>query len=241
MIVFDNVTKTLTSGHIRTTVLNEATLSIPTDRRVAIIGHHGSGKTTLIQLIAGILTPTSGAIERHARVSFPVGYAAGFRSQLTMRQNLAHSARLYGADIDEVTAFVSAVTESEDVLDQPLGRLPQQMRLCFAYAVGYAIPFDVYLFDNLIAVGNADFRQKCFAMFEARSQSSGVLIATRDVRVAARHADMGAVISDGKIELYENVKDAISKFESLGEVRAVSNVDPGAESIDDNDDEEEVT
>lgn len=240
MIIFDNVTKTLTSGHIRTTVLDEVTLRIPTDRRVAIIGHHGSGKTTLIQLIAGLLTPTSGSIERHARVSFPVGFAAGFRPQLTMRQNLAHTARLYGADIGEVTGFVAAVTETEDVLDQPLGRLPQQTRLCFAYAVGYAIPFDVYLFDNLIAVGNADFRQKCFAMFESRSQSAGVLIATRDVRVAARHADMGAVINEGKIELYENVKDAIAMFESLGEVRAVNNIDPNAEAIDDID-EEEVT
>lgn len=221
MIVLDNVTKILSVGQIRTSVLVDVSVTLPTDRRLAILGHHGSGKTTLIQLIAGLLSPTSGVIERYARISFPVGFNGGFRQRLSLRQNIAHAARLYGADVDEVTHFVTAVSNSQSALEEPLVSLPQQMRNCISYALGYAIPFDTYLFDNTIWTGDHEFREKCEAMFESRARSAGMILATRNVQMAARIADMGAILNDRELTLYDNIKDAIAAFKNLGEVQRV--------------------
>lgn len=231
MIVLDNVTKILSVGQIRTSVLVDASVTLPTDRRLAILGHHGSGKSTLIQLIAGLLSPTSGLIERYARISFPVGFNGGFRPRLSLRQNIAHAARLYGADVDEVTHFVTAVTNTQAALEEPLAGLPQQMRNCIFYAIGYAIPFDTYLFDNTIWTGDQEFREKCEAMFESRAQSSGMILATRNVQMAARVADMGAILNDRELTIYEDIKEAVAAFKSLGEVQRVGQYvragDPG--------------
>ncbi len=233
MIDFSGVTIQLDAGKTRNVILDNASVVLPTDRKLALLGHHGCGKSTVIQAIAGMIAPVEGRISRYARVSFPVGFAGGFNPALTLRQNLRHLATLYGADVQEITEFIVQVSITDQFLDEKLSTVPREIRSNFCFAAGYAIPFDVYLFDNHIAVGDPGFRERCFAMWHARAQNSGMILATRDVRVARRWADIGAIIDRGKVTLYPDLESAIDQFSQLEPVRETYNQLQAEEDVED--------
>jgi capsular polysaccharide transport system ATP-binding protein len=215
MIHLEKVTSLLSAGQIRTRVLDQVTATLPTDRRFMLLGRHGAGKTTVIRLLAGLLEPTSGDISRYARVSFPVGFIGGFRPLMTVRQNLAYTAVLYGADPTEVVAFVAQVTRGGHMLDEIFGKLPQQFRLAFCYAVSYAIPFDVYLIDNFLSIGDDQFRKTCEAMFYERVKAAGFILATRNVELAKRIGDSCGILHAGRLVVYEDFEEGLWTFEKL--------------------------
>jgi capsular polysaccharide transport system ATP-binding protein len=215
MIRFDGVSAALIAGKIRTEVLENVSVTLPSDRRVVLLGRHGSGKSTVIRLIAGLMIPEKGQISRFARVSYPVGYTGGFTQQLTARRNITHAAELYGADPAEVISYVDAVASMGPALDEPVGRLPHRYRVRFSYALSYALPFDVYLIDEMLAVGDQEFRQKCLAMMTQRSQQAGIILTTRSVNAARRHGDVAGIIHGRGILLYDDFEQAIADYEEL--------------------------
>jgi len=215
MIVFRDVTAVVSSGRIRNTVLENLSLTLPTDESLVVLGHEGTGKTTLIRLLAGAVSPTSGTIERYVRVSYPVGFAGGFKQAMSVRQNISHAALLYGADPDEVVAFVAAASGMEAELHESYGNLPPQLRLKLAYALSYAIPFDVYLIDNRVAMGDNDFRATCEYIFDQRMQTSRFILTTSVPRYAKRFAKKGAILRDRQILLHDDIDRAIWEFERL--------------------------
>lgn len=215
MIRFEGVSAALTAGKIRTQVLEDTTVALPTDRRVVLLGRHGSGKSTVIRLIAGLMLPEKGQISRFARVSYPVGYTGGFMPQLSARRNITHAAELYGADPADVISFVDKVADMGAALDEPVGRLPHRYRVRFSYTLSYALPFDVYLIDEMLVVGDQEFRQKCLAMMAQRSQHAGIILATRAVNAARRYGEVAGIIHERNIVLYDDFEQAIADFEEL--------------------------
>ena len=113
----------------------DVSLDIPTNRRVALLGVAQSGKTTLIQMLAGLMAPSSGTIHRMARLSFPAGYQRGFRMGASVRQNLAFAAQIYDADEGDLFEFVGEVTGLQDLLDAPLKDLAVQERVNLSFAL----------------------------------------------------------------------------------------------------------
>ncbi len=200
-------------------VFSGVDLDIPTDRRVALLGHKNAGKSTLVGLLTGMLKPSSGIIDRRARVSFLAGYQGGFRLTHTGRQNIFFAARAYGADEREVFDFVRTVTDLNGALDKPMRDLSLQTRIGLSYALTYALPFDTYVFDNIVGpVGSdiPDFFHRCRAMFEARALDSGLIISTRNASVAEQYCDCAVVIYDLGLLYFDNVYDAIWFFERNG-------------------------
>jgi len=216
MIHVERVTSAWHSASTSITVLDDVTIELPTSERLAVLGRERSGKTTLIRLLSGLILPTSGIITRYARVSFPAGYMGGYKNALSVRENIAHAARLYGAEVNQVVEFVCELTGLGIALREPYGNVPQLYRQRLAYAVSYAIPFDVYLIDNKIAAGGSEFRRRCEQIFEERTQSSGFILATNTPRYAKRFANKGAILYNGKIVLYNDLERAIWDFDRLG-------------------------
>ena len=215
MIKFDEVGLSLKTGKLQTQILDNVSVTLPSDQVLILLGTHGAGNSTVIKLIAGLLLPDQGSISRFARVSYPVGYTGGFVPQLSARRNIVHAAELYGADPGEVLSFVAQVTEMGEALDEPIARLPAKFRAYFGYALSYALPFDVYLVDTNLAIGDQAFRQRCEAMFAQRTRSAGAVIATRNPRVARRYGTCAALIHERQIVMYDEFETALDDFQVI--------------------------
>ncbi len=215
MIQLNDVTCRIGINNLTATILERATATLPTDKRFVILGHYGSGKSSLIRLLAGLIDPDSGTIKRHARVSFPVGYGGGLKGTITVRENVAFVSELYGADPKEVITFVEQVAGLGDLWDLPLRKVPGPFRVRLTYTLSYAIPFDVYLVDNMVGMGDPEFRAKCEAMFETRAEQSGFILTTRHARYAKRFAEAAGILYRGRLWVFDNVDEAISAYEGL--------------------------
>lgn len=220
MIVLRNLVKSFKTAGGTTVVFDGVDLELPTDRRLAVLGPRGSGKSTLIRLLAGMERPSGGGIERRVRVSLPVGYNQGFLRTISARQNADFFARCFGADADEVVAFVERVTEMGSHFDQPLAEIPGGLRMDFAYALSYAIPFDVYLIDDRPISGSPRFRNICQAMLEERAQTAGILLATSNLIAARRYCEQALVIRDHKLELHTDIVAAVKLMSETVKLQA---------------------
>jgi len=215
MILLDNVGAVLSSGRLRTTVLDSVSVTLPTNDHLVILGREGSGKTTLIRLLAGTVMPTTGTIDRYARVSFPVGFTGGFKGKLSVRENIVHAAYLYDCDADEVLAFVTEVADFHEILRETYVDLPPQLRVKMAYAVSYAIPFETYLIDNRPIAGENEFREKIEYIFEQRMKESGFILLSSTSRHARKYARRVGILHNRQIVLFDDPDRGIWEFERL--------------------------
>lgn len=212
MIRLDNVSFAYQRGRNE---IDGVTIDLPSHRRMAILGGPETGKTTLVGLLAGILDPTSGRIERRAHLSFPAGYNRAFRFASSVRQNMVFAARIYDADPGEVVDFICGILDLREWIDRPMRDLPVRTRLSVAYALTYALPFDTYLFDNIIGPGDPATRDLWRQLYEARTATAGAVVATRQPRVAEAYCDCALVLRRGASPLFfENLRDAIALFEA---------------------------
>lgn len=214
MIILDRLTKSVGPFFKRRHVLSSITIQIPTDRRIALISQTEGDRKVFVELLAGLAKPTSGTISRLAEVSFPVGQLPGFTREHSVRLNVAHVARLYGADVAHTVDIVQQVTDMGKSFDRPYADLPAQLRRALAEAVAFALPFDLYLLadDALGRSGEKGRRRRGHAvsprlLFEARAKTSGMIIPTRDVEYAREVCDLALVLQNGTLELFNDVNE----------------------------------
>jgi capsular polysaccharide transport system ATP-binding protein len=215
MISLKKVTKAYRQGAVTTTVLQDVDLELNINERMAVLGVRGSGKTTLLHLLAGLERPSRGKIERYCSISLPIGYPRAFKPILSCRENAAFLARCYGANVSEVVGFVQEISGIGSEFDVPLRLLPPEPRVRFVFAMGYALPFDVYLIDGTPAAGGTEFREKCLAMLEERSKTAGFLYATSDPRLAKRFCQSGLLIANQRLVYFPDLEEAIWNLNGL--------------------------
>lgn len=211
MIIFDRVDKVLGSGARRRDILADVSLRIPSNRRIAVLGPSVKDKRVFMKLLAGIEFPNSGTIVRNARVSFPVGKVGGFSRDLSVRGNVAHVARLYGANVDEVVEFVRKVLRLGPAYDRPYSEMPARKRQEFSQVLAYSIPFDVYLLgEDVVGMGKRRETSEVFALFEARARTSGMIVATNNASFITEFCELALVIHDGRVLFTKDVQGAIA-------------------------------
>lgn len=214
MIELINVSKHYPTNHGVRQVLDNVSMTIPTDQSIGILGRNGAGKSTLLRLIAGIESPNTGEVIRHVRVSWPIGFAGGFHNNLTGEENMRFVSRIYGVDPAEVADNVRAFAELGDYFDMPLRTYSSGMRARLAFGLSMAIDFEVYLIDEVIAVGDKPFREKCEAILAARRDHSSVIIVSHSMQTIRQFSQRCAVLVDGRLELFENIDEAQRVYEA---------------------------
>lgn len=218
MIQLTNVSKRYPSNAGMRTILHDINLVIHPGERVGIVGRNGAGKSTLIRLISGAEEPTTGTVKRSMSVSWPLAFTGGFHGRLTGLDNLRFICRIYGVDFRDRVAFVEDFTELGSYLHEPVASYSSGMRAKLAFAVSMTIDFDCYLIDEVIAVGDESFREKCKReLFEKRADK-GMLIVSHSHRYLKGTCNRFLLFRDGTIEEYDDfdvVKAEYTKMQGL--------------------------
>ena len=191
-------------------ILFPTSLTIPTDRGVAVLGRNGAGKSTLLRMIAGVEMPDHGRIVRTVSVSWPLGYAGGVSPDMTGRQNVRFIARLNHADEDQVLDYVEDFAELGPYLDEPVATYSSGMRGRLSFGISLAIDFDCYLIDEATSVGDQWFQEKCAQAFAARRRkSAGLLMVSHNPRNIQQYCDVGMVLYRGHLVPFADLDEAV--------------------------------
>lgn len=213
MITLEHVTKSYPGRHGRHTVLKDISIEFPSDKSVGILGVNGAGKSTLLRILSGVEAPDSGTVTRRGRISWPIGFGGGFNASLTGEENCRFVSRIYDEDIDRVTSFAYEFSELGDFFYMPVRTYSSGMRSRLAFGLSMAIDFDCYLVDEVTAVGDRKFNQKCRAAFAQRRERSILLMVSHSMKTIRTYCDRYAVLNNGKIHLYDNLKVAERSYD----------------------------
>jgi capsular polysaccharide transport system ATP-binding protein len=214
-IRFDRVVKYLKTGQGRRWILRDTSFELKRGHSIGILGRNGAGKSTVLRMMCGMEQPNSGTVTRFARVSWPLGLGGSLQGSLTGVENSRFVARIYGAPADEVVAFVRMFSELDRAVDLPVRTYSAGMRARLVFAMSMALEFRCYLIDELTAVGDLRFRQKCEETFAARRASADVIIVSHQMPTIRAFADSVAIIHDGQMLFFDDVDDGIYYYDTM--------------------------
>lgn len=212
MIELRNVTKFYRAEAHKKIILDRVSFTFEPGYSYGLLGVNGAGKSTTLRLISGAQLPNSGSIRRRARISWPLGFASGFHSGLSGRENLKFVARAYGADVRYVIDFVADFAELGDYLDNPVRTYSSGMSARLAFGLSMAIQFDCYLIDEITAVGDVRFQQRCEDIFARRRANADLIVVSHSMETIKSFCDRGIVLVDGRMLYYDNVENAIEMY-----------------------------
>ena len=210
MIRLSGLSKSFHRGGHRTVVADNITCTFPARRSVAGLGRNGAGKSSLLRLIAGTLTPDAGRIDRRGRVSWPIGLMGSFHGDLSGAQNLRFLARIYGVDCGDMVRCVEAFAELGPHLHQPVRGYSSGMKARLSFGASMAIPFDYYLVDEVTSVGDAAYREASKVLFKDRLAAAGALVVSHSMPLVREVCDCAVVLDRGKLSFYADVEAGIA-------------------------------
>lgn len=215
MIALENVCKSYRTANGVNHVLRDVSVVFPTGCNVGILGLNGAGKSTLVRILGGAEAPDTGKIRSDVRISWPLGYTGGFQGNLTARENCRFVARIYGESIEYVEQFAEEFAELGEYFDMPLRNYSDGMRGRFAFAVSLACNFECYLVDEALETGDARYKDKFRRAFEERQEGASVILVSHNESTIRRNCEMAAVLQDGNLEMYEDLKEAMHRYKFL--------------------------
>jgi capsular polysaccharide transport system ATP-binding protein len=213
MITLENVVKAYPTRGGRHVVLDGVNLQVARGEKIGILGRNGSGKSTLIRLISGAALPTTGKILRKMSVSWPLAFHGGFQGSLTGMDNLRFICRIYGADIASTIPFVEEFTELGKFMREPLKTYSSGMRARLAFALSMAIEFDCFLIDEVIAVGDQRFHDRCREQLFGKRGDRAMIMVSHAIQTIRDHCTRACVLHDGKLHSFADV-DSANEFYS---------------------------
>ena len=181
-----------------------------------VIGPNGSGKSTLLRILAGIYVPDSGVVRVRGLLSPFIELGVGFNPELTARDNIRINGTLAGLTkgeledrFDEILAFA----ELERFVDQKLKNYSSGMLVRLAYSIAIRIPFDVLLLDEVLAVGDQAFQEKCFATFERfKDEGKTVVFVSHAVQLMERFCDRVLLLQRGEVQIVGPPSDVVDVY-----------------------------
>ncbi|MGH1412620.1 MAG: ABC transporter ATP-binding protein [Pelagimonas sp.] len=209
MLEFDMVSKSFWTGTQRKVILDRASFRVNIGESLGILAPNGTGKTTLIKMMAGLEKPDEGEVRRSCRVSFPLGFMGGVVSKISARENARFIARMYGLDPDYVESFCRWLCGLEEYFDQPIGTYSSGMRSRFTFSLMLALDFDIYLIDEGMPNStDVEFNQKAGEILADRLRTTTIIIVSHQPKILEKFARKAAVLMDGKLHMFETLEEA---------------------------------
>ncbi len=214
MLEFRNVSKSFWTGTQRKVILDRATFRVDLGQSLGILAPNGTGKTTLINMMAGLEKPDEGKITRSSRISFPLGFMGGVNATHSAAENARYIARLYGLDADYIEAFCRYLVDIDEYFDRPMNTYSSGMSARVSFALLLALEFDIYLIDEgMPSSTDAEFNRKAGNVLHERLTKSTVIIVSHSPKILERYCTRGAVLQDGQFHMFDTLEDAKRLYE----------------------------
>ncbi len=209
MIEFRDVSKSFWTGTQRKVILDRASFRVELGNSLGILAGNGTGKTTIINMMAGLEKPDEGLIRKSSRVSFPLGFMGGVINKHSAKENCRYIARLYGLDPDYVESFCRWVCGLGEYFEMPLATYSSGMRGRFSFALLLSIEFDIYLIDEgMPATADVEFNRKAGNILKERLKNSTVVIVSHSPKTLEKFCRTAAVLRNGKLHQFETLEEA---------------------------------
>ena len=197
------------------TVLDGVSFELRKGERLGVLGRNGAGKSTLIRLVSGAERPSSGVVERSMSVSWPLAFGGAFQPQLSGIDNIRFITRVYGQDFERNLAFVEDFAELGPYLREPVRTYSSGMRARLAFAISMIIEFDCFLIDEIGAVGDARFHDRCNHELFAKRADRAMMIISHDAGYVREHCNRWAILHDGRLMPFAQFDDAYASYKEL--------------------------
>jgi capsular polysaccharide transport system ATP-binding protein len=214
MIELRHISKSYRTAKGNNLVLDNVSAVFPSGENFGILGRNGVGKSTLLRIISGVEMPDYGEVLRKGRISWPLGFSGGFNGSLSGEENCRFVARIYGEDIDRVVEFAMEFSELGHYFHMPIRTYSSGMKARLAFGLSMAIDFNIYLVDEVTAVGDKRFQQKCRDAFGERQARSSVFMVSHNIKTISQYCKRAAVLDRGKLTLYDSIKEARQHYDA---------------------------
>ena len=197
-------------------VLKNVSLDIKHGETVALIGVNGSGKSTLLKLMTKIIYPTKGKITTYGKLTSLLELGAGFHPDFTGRENIYFNAAIFGLsekEIDERLETIIEFSELGEFIDSPVRTYSSGMYMRLAFSIAINVDADILLIDEILAVGDQHFQDKCFAKLESlKNSGKTIVIVSHSLDSVKKLCDRGVWIHEGEIRLDGKTNDVIDEY-----------------------------
>ena len=209
--------KTLFGGaHERVTALQDISFEVERGESVGIIGSNGSGKSTLLKLLAGVTAPTTGRIAVRGRVASLLELGAGFHPLLTGRENIYLNARILGMDHAHTDSVFDQIVEFSgisDFIDNPVNTYSSGMFVRLGFAVAVHAGPDVFLIDEVLAVGDEEFQRRCRTRIaQLKEQGKTIVFVSHDLNIVNMLCNRGILLSKGRMVSRKTPRETIEYY-----------------------------
>lgn len=209
MIEFNNVSKSFWTGQQRKVILDNASFRVEIGNSLGILAPNGTGKTTLINMMAGLEKPDEGEVRRSSRVSFPLGFMGGINAKHSANENARYVARLYGLDPDYVESFCRWLTDINEYFDQPVSTYSAGMKARFTFSLMLSLEFDIYLIDEgMPTTTDVEFNRKAGMILQQRLASGTMVIVSHQPKTLEKFCKTAAVLRNGQLYMFESLEEA---------------------------------
>ena len=198
------------------TVLENINLNIKKGETVALIGVNGSGKSTLLKLMTKIIYPTKGSIITRGKLTSLLELGAGFHEDFTGRENIYFNASIFGLTRKEIESKIDEIIEfSElgDFIDNPVRTYSSGMYMRLAFSVAINVEAEILLIDEILAVGDQHFQDKCFAkLHELKESDKTIVIVSHSLDSVKKLCNRAIWINKGHVEKDGNTEEVIEEY-----------------------------
>ena len=200
----------------RITILKNINLDIEKGETVALIGTNGSGKSTLLKLMTKIIYPTKGTIKTQGKLTSLLELGAGFHPDFTGRENIYFNAAIFGltkAEIERRLDQIIEFAELGDFIDNTVRTYSSGMYMRLAFSIAINVDAEILLIDEILAVGDQHFQDKCFAKLEELKKSDKtIVIVTHNLDQVKHLCNRAIWIKDGIVEMDGKPKEVVEKY-----------------------------